>query len=84
MLDVQDKGKGAVVVLRTTTHDTQSGKLLCENEFTTFVLNSGRFESVKQPRPRSAAAVAANTPPNRAPDAVQEVQTGRDQAALYR
>lgn len=38
VLDVQDKGKGAVVVLRTTTTDTLSGKELAVNEFTTFVL----------------------------------------------
>lgn len=38
VLDVQDKGKGAVAVLRTTTIDTQTGKELAINEFTTFVL----------------------------------------------
>lgn len=38
VLDVQDKGKGAVIVLRTVTTDTQTGKELAVNEFTTFVL----------------------------------------------
>jgi hypothetical protein len=81
---VQDKGKGAVVVLRTTTVDKHTGKQLAVNEFTTFVLGSGRFEGVKQQQPRPAAAVAANAPPNRPPDVVQEVATHKDQAALYR
>jgi hypothetical protein len=84
VLDVQDKGKGAVVVLRTTTVDKQTGKQLAVNEFTTFVLGSGRFEGVKQPLPRPAAAVAVNAPPNRPPDVVREVATHKDQAALYR
>ncbi|WIA35514.1 hypothetical protein OEZ86_003941 [Tetradesmus obliquus] len=84
VLDVQDKGKGAVVVLRTTTVDTQTGKQLALNEFTTFVLGSGRFEGVKQPLPRAAAAVAANAPPDQPPHVVREVATHKDQAALYR
>lgn len=84
VLDVQDKGKGAVVVLRTTTVDKQTGKQLAVNEFTTFVLGSGRFQGVQQPLPRAAAAVAANAPPDRPPDVVRQVATHKDQAALYR
>lgn len=84
VVDVQDKGKGAVVVLRTVTHDKQTGHELAVNEFTTFVLGTGRFESVKSPLPRSPAATAANSPPSWPPDAVREVATTVDQAALYR
>lgn len=47
-------------------------------------MRAGPFESVKSPLPRSPAATAANSPPNRLPDAVREVATADDQAALYR
>lgn len=47
-------------------------------------LPAGRFDSVKAPLPRSPAATAANTPPQRPPDVEVQVQTSPDQAALYR
>jgi hypothetical protein len=84
VIDIQDKGKGAVVVLRATTVDSLKGHVIAVNEFTTFVLDSGRFEGAKDPKPRAPAAVAANEPPTREPDVVVEEQTTSDQAALYR
>ena len=34
VVDVQDKGRGAVAVLRAVSVDSETGKTLCVNEFT--------------------------------------------------
>ncbi|KAG2426321.1 hypothetical protein HXX76_013078 [Chlamydomonas incerta] len=84
LVDMQAKGKGLVVVLRTVTTDAVSGRDVAINEFTTFILGKGDVRTPWPPAPRLPAAVAPNEPPPRAPDAVVELPTSRDQAALYR
>ncbi|PNW83135.1 hypothetical protein CHLRE_06g308100v5 [Chlamydomonas reinhardtii] len=84
LVDMQAKGKGLVVVLRTVTTDAVSGRDVAINEFTTFILGKGDVRTPWPPAPRLPAAVAPNEPPARAPDAVAELATSRDQAALYR
>lgn len=84
VVDVQSKGKGAVVVVRTVTTDAQLGHCIAINEFTSFMLGTEPFEGVKRPLARSTAATAPNRPPDRPPDVVAEVATTADQAALYR
>jgi hypothetical protein len=81
---VQHKGSGAVAVMRTVTHDAQTGAELSVNEFTMFAVGVGRFEGSAAPLARPAAATAPNVPPPRPPDAVLRLQTTKDQAALYR
>eukprot|EP00877_Chromochloris_zofingiensis_P007070 jgi/Chrzof1/2616/Cz11g22170.t1_ECH2[v5.2] len=84
LVDIQDKGKGAVVVLRTITSDASTGQQLAVNEFSSFVLGTDRFQGAANPAPRAAAATAKNDPPARPADAVLEAPTTTDQAALYR
>ena len=62
VLDVQDKGKAAVVVIQTTSKCAESGDVVAENEITSFMRGAGGFGA--QPRAkREAAAVAPNKPP---------------------
>ncbi|GLI59853.1 hypothetical protein VaNZ11_001841, partial [Volvox africanus] len=83
LVDMQAKGNGLVVVLRTVTVDAD-GMPLAINEFTTFILGKGGIRTPWTPAPRSPAAIAANNLPNRAPDASASFVTSPDQAAIYR
>ncbi|CAK0757837.1 hypothetical protein CVIRNUC_002573 [Coccomyxa viridis] len=83
VLEVQDKGKAAVVVLHTTSRCADSGEVVAENEITSFMRGAGGFGK-QPPVQRRSAAVARNEPPSRQPDAVIEEKTSEDQAALYR
>ena len=83
LVDIQDKGKAALVITRASIVDPDSNKLYATNEVTAFVRGSGGFGRT-EPVPRNPAATAANKPPQRAPDAVVTEQTSPDQAALYR
>lgn len=82
IIDILDKGKGAVVITGVETRD-QSGEVVFYNEFTSFVRGSGGFGGNKDRKP-AGEATATNEPPNRAPDVVVTEKTGEDQAALYR
>ena len=62
VLEVQDKGKAAVVVLQTTSKCADSGEVIAENEITSFMRGAGGFGK-QQPAQRKAAAVARNEPP---------------------
>lgn len=84
LIDIQDKGKGAAVVVRTVTTDTNTGRDLAINEFTSFILGAGGFGSNWSSPPRPAAATAPNTPPSRDPDCIVQEATTVDQATLYR
>lgn len=86
LVDIQGKGNGCVVVLRTVTTDEASGREVAVNEFTTFILGKGGVKTPWPPAPRPPAAVAPNDPPacGRPPDAVLSYATTPDQAALYR
>jgi multifunctional beta-oxidation protein len=82
VIDILDKGKGASVVIGVTSTD-ESGEVVFENEFTLFIRGSGGFGGAKKGADRGAAT-AANTVPDRKPDAVITEKTSEDQAALYR
>ncbi|KAK9824241.1 hypothetical protein WJX72_008882 [[Myrmecia] bisecta] len=83
IVDVQDKEKAAVVVLSISTTNAETGELIAENEFTTFIRGAGGFG--KRPAaPRKEAAVAANQPPKTPPDCSVTERTHPGQAALYR
>ena len=62
VLEVQDKGKAAVVVLHTTSKCADSGEVVAENEVTSFMRGAGGFGK-QPPVQRKAAAVARNEPP---------------------
>ncbi|KAF9468144.1 multifunctional beta-oxidation protein, partial [Collybia nuda] len=83
IMEVLDKGKAAAVTTIVETRDKVSGKVIFENQSTIFVRGSGGFGGKRTGKDRGAAS-AANTPPQRAPDAVMEEKTSPSQAVLYR
>jgi 3-hydroxyacyl-CoA dehydrogenase/3a,7a,12a-trihydroxy-5b-cholest-24-enoyl-CoA hydratase len=75
--NIYDKGSGAVVVIDAETVDEQ-GAVICVNTFGAFLRGEGGFGGDRGPSgPR-------NVPPDRAPDAVVEMRTLPQQAAIYR
>ena len=75
--NIYDKGSGALVVIDAETVDEQ-GAVLCVNTFGAFLRGEGGFGGERGPSgPR-------NVPPERAPDAVVEMPTLPQQAAIYR
>ncbi|PPQ99137.1 hypothetical protein CVT24_009327 [Panaeolus cyanescens] len=83
LLEVLDKGKAAAVTTIVETREASTGKLIFENQSTMFIRGAGGFGGKRAGSDRGAAT-AANTPPNRKPDAVLEEKTEPSQAALYR
>jgi multifunctional beta-oxidation protein len=81
IIDILDKGKGAVMITGVTTKDA-SGDVVAENQFTFFIRGLGGFGGNKESD--RGAATASNDPPQRAPDAIVREKTTEDQAALYR
>ena len=81
IVDILDKGKGAVVVVGVTSKD-KTGKVLCYNEYSNFIRGiKGVGNKATKDR---GAATATNDPPQRPPDAVVTEKTSENQAALYR
>lgn len=75
--NIYDKGKGALVVISSTTKD-QNGTELCYNESSLFIRGIGGFGGDKGPSGND------NVPPERKPDAVHSDKTTTNQALLYR
>ena len=71
-----DKGKGAIVAVESKTSDGRG--LLFENRFSAFIRGEGGFGGDRGPSGEK------NVPPERKPDLVDEMQTLRQQALLYR
>jgi len=78
VLDVQDKGKHAVVVYGYVSHDASTGEPLVRNEVSTLIRGAGGFA------PERTSTPERHVPPDRAPDAVVEERTEPNQALLYR
>ncbi|HLT30916.1 MAG TPA: MaoC/PaaZ C-terminal domain-containing protein [Myxococcaceae bacterium] len=78
VLDVQDRGRHAVVVYEFVSHDAQSGKALLRNEVSTLVRGAGGFAGEK------AQVAEPPAPPDRPADAVVEEATLPNQALLFR
>ncbi|MGE2735475.1 MaoC/PaaZ C-terminal domain-containing protein [Mycolicibacterium vaccae] len=78
--DIQDKGPGknAVVMLKGTGTDPDSGQTLAETLTTLVIRGEGGFGGEPGQRP------AAPEFPDRAPDASIELPTREDQALIYR
>ena len=62
VLDVQDKGKAAIVVIETVTRSADNNEVIAVNEITSFMRGAGGFGK-RPPAQRNAAAVASNAPP---------------------
>jgi len=83
LYEVLDKGKAASVTVIVHTLDKRTGEVVFENQTTMVCRGSGGFGGKRTGRDRGAAS-AANTAPNRKPDAILEEKTSYSQAALYR
>lgn len=79
VVDILDKGSGALILGNVTTYD-ENGKKIAMQQFSTFQTGSGNFGGDRT----SPHEIKAATVPDRAPDAVIEQKTTVDQAALYR
>jgi acyl dehydratase len=73
---VYDKGKGALVIIETTS-TTDAGEVLCVNRFSSFIRGEGGFGGDPGP-------TLADPRPQRDPDLVVERPTLPQQALLYR
>ena len=77
VVDVLDKGSGAVIIVNVDTYD-EAGEKVAFNQFTTFVQQAGGFGGKRN----SDKAMGAVNPPQRAPDAVVTEKTSIDQVNL--
>ena len=75
--DIFDKGKGATIVIETSSYD-DDGDLLVRNVFTAFIRGAGGWGGDRGPSRKK------NVPPERAPDHVTEQRVASNQALLYR
>lgn len=83
LIEVVDKGSAAVLKTGLTVSNPATGQDVFYTESSAFLRGSGGFGGKRAPADRGNAT-AANAPPKRAPDYVNEFQTGVDQAALFR
>ncbi|XKL65424.1 hypothetical protein PGB90_008844 [Kerria lacca] len=79
VVDVLDKGKGAVIIVDADTYDENGNKVLY-NQIVTFVVGAGNFNGKNQ---STKIKLLANQP-SRAPDYSFVDKTLIDQAAIYR
>lgn len=76
IINIYDKGKGALIELEAETTD-EAGDVVYYNVFGTFIRGEGGFGGEKGP-------AAGNEAPDRVPDKVVEMATHPEQALLYR
>jgi acyl dehydratase len=75
---IYDKGKGAVIVMESTSTDTSTGEPLFTSTSSVFIRGEGGWGGDRGPSgPR-------NVPPERAPDHEVTYRTREDQALIYR
>lgn len=75
---VFDKGKGAVVEITARSTDEKSGEPIFDTVMSAFIRGEGGWGGDRGP------SGPQNVPPDRDPDHVVTLQTGPDQALLYR
>lgn len=82
-MDIVDRRSGVTVCVGISTKDAATGRDICYNEWTSFVMRvPGKGVSTK-PIPRGAKT-AQHPAPSRAPDLIVEQKTTAEQGALYR
>lgn len=79
-----DKVKAAVMEVETTSHDKETGELLCSNRVTTFLRGAGGFSDPSNPYSYSKYPVETFKVPNGLPSVVYKDCTQPSQALLYR
>jgi len=80
VVDVLDKGSGALILVNITLTDTYTKEVYCKQQIGTFQIGYGGFGGKKD----SPAYIKPVTTPTRTPDKVVEQKTSVDQATLYR
>ncbi|VDM48936.1 unnamed protein product [Toxocara canis] len=80
VVDILDKGSGALILSDVTTFDAVSGEKIARQQFAAFQLGAGNFGGSR----KSEYEVPSVDPPQRSPDLCVEQKTTPDQAALYR
>ncbi|XP_003706333.1 peroxisomal multifunctional enzyme type 2 isoform X1 [Megachile rotundata] len=80
VVDILDKDKGAVIVIRHETFDTATGDKLAMGQMAAYIIGAGGFQGKRT----SSESIPVINPPNRKPDTSVTQQTSYDQAALYR
>ncbi|GMS85388.1 hypothetical protein PENTCL1PPCAC_7563 [Pristionchus entomophagus] len=80
IVDIIDKGSGALILKEVTTYDKSSGKKLAMQQICAFQVGSGNFGGAKSSSYEKKGAVIAK----RQADAIVAEATSEDQAALYR
>lgn len=81
MVEILDKGTGAVVITETNTH-TADGQLLCRNQVCCMIVGAGGWNGPRQTSNKLVENIVK--PPERQRDKIVEQQTSVNQAALYR
>ncbi|KAK6013152.1 hypothetical protein OSTOST_21590, partial [Ostertagia ostertagi] len=75
VVDILDKGSGALILTEVTTYDDSTGKKLAMQQVCVFQVGSGKFGGPRNsPHEKAAAEI-----PSREPDAVFEEKTFVDQ-----
>lgn len=83
LVEVQDKGKSAIIVSGTTTKDKRTGKDVFYNESSAFIRKAGGFNGPSKGKDRGPASRVFEAP-KRQPDHIVEEKTTEEQAAVYR
>eukprot|EP00002_Diphylleia_rotans_P024091 TRINITY_DN4750_c0_g1_i1.p1 TRINITY_DN4750_c0_g1~~TRINITY_DN4750_c0_g1_i1.p1 ORF type:complete len:527 (+),score=121.91 TRINITY_DN4750_c0_g1_i1:60-1640(+) len=78
IVGLYDKGKGALLVIETSTKCPKTGETFAKAISGAFIRGLTNFGGERGPAP------VLYNPPNRAPDAVSEFKTSEDQAIFYR
>lgn len=81
LVEVLDKGSGAVVITETNTY-TQDNQLLCRSQVCCMIVGSGGWGGPRQTDNKAVENIIK--PPEREPDQIKMQQTQINQAALYR
>lgn len=81
LVEILDKGSGAVVITETNTH-SQDGQLLCRNQVCCIIIGAGNFNGPRQTTNQLIENIVK--PPEREPDKTASQKTAKNQGALYR
>lgn len=80
VVDVLDKGSGAVVILECETFDAETGVKICYNQSALFLVGAGNFGGKKMSDKQETKSVI--DAPNRPPDVTVTEKTSSDQVTL--
>lgn len=83
IVDIVDRRSGVTVCVGIWTSNYSSGREICYNEWTSFVMKVPGVGASSKPIERGAKT-ASHPAPSRKPDAIVEQMTSPEQSALYR